>query len=128
MPTVGVSVQTFLLVVYAAVVGVGIDLDHFPLARFNDGDWRAARRVLRNPRMVLFDQTSIFEEDQLSPLQRLLSHVLVGGLFVGGIALASPLLAGFTAAVLYAHVLSDLYADNHVRGLLPWQETRGARL
>jgi hypothetical protein len=128
VPTAGLSLRAGLLVAYAAVVGVGIDFDHFPLARFNDGDWRATRRLLRNPRLALFEQSGIFEEGQISPLQRLLSHVVVTGLLVGTLALVDPFLAVFTAVVLYAHVLADLYADNRKRGLLPWQETRGAKL
>jgi len=62
----------------------------------------------------------------VTPLQRLLSHAVVGGVLVGGLVLVDRYLAVFTAVVLYVHVLGDLYADNALRGTLPWQE-RGRR-
>lgn len=119
--TAGLTGRALLLVAYAAVVGVGIDLDHFLLARLNDGDWRAARRCLADPRIVFLKQDRIFRTDEVGTLPRLLSHVVVAGLLVGLLAIAAPGLAVFTAVVLYLHVLADLYADNQLNGTLPWQ-------
>jgi hypothetical protein len=48
------------------------------------------------------------------PLQRLLSHHLIGGVVVFGLWLVSEPLALFTALVLYAHVLGDLVWDNYL--------------
>jgi hypothetical protein len=93
-------------------VGVGIDLDHFLIARVNAGDWSAVRRCLRRPRIVFVEQEAIFETLDVLVLERLLSHVVIGGVVVLGLALASPYLAGVTAAVLYAHLLADLIWDN----------------
>lgn len=117
--TVGLTGRALLLVAYAAVVGVGIDLDHFLLARLNDGDWRAARRCLADPRIVFLEQDRIFRTDEVGTLPRLLSHVVITGLLVGLLALLAPGLAVFTAVVLYLHVLADLYADNRIAGTLP---------
>ena len=99
---------------YAAVVGVVIDFDHFAVARLETGDWAALRRCFRNPEIVLLDQDEIFGPQDLWPLQRLLSHHLIGGTVVFGLWLVSEPLALFTAVVLYAHVLGDLVWDNYL--------------
>jgi len=59
---------------------------------------------------VLFDQKRIFEQGTVGAHLRLLSHLVVSGPLVAGVAL-----------VLYLHVLGDAYADNRARGNLPWQ-------
>lgn len=126
--TVGFAPRALLLVGYAAVVGVGIDLDHFLLARLNDGDWRAARRCLSDPRIVFLDQDCIFRTGEVGTLPRLLSHVLLAGAFVGLLVVVAPGLAVFTAVILYLHVLADLYADNRIEGTLPWQGSSAGKL
>ncbi|WP_336337532.1 hypothetical protein [Haloarcula brevis] len=99
---------------YAVVVGVAIDIDHFAVARLETGDWAALRRCLRTPRLVVSGQDEIFDPQDLWPLQRLLSHHLIGGVAVGALWLVSEPLALFTALVLYAHVLCDLVWDNYL--------------
>jgi hypothetical protein len=106
-------------VAYAVVVGVAIDLDHFVVARLTTGEWTAVRRCLRNPRLVVLAQDDIFDPGDLTPLQRLLSHHVIGGALVGGLWVVSEPLAVFTAVVLYAHVLADLVWDNRLLGLAP---------
>jgi hypothetical protein len=96
---------------YAAVVGVGIDVDHFLVARYNSGTWRAARYCLANPRVVFVDQESIFRPEEIGPFERLLSHVLITGAVVPLLAVVAPVVAFVTAVALYAHVLADLIAD-----------------
>ncbi|MEF8840954.1 MAG: hypothetical protein V5A62_04940 [Haloarculaceae archaeon] len=99
-------------VAYAAVLGVGIDFDHFLVARFNTGNWDALVGAVRNPRRILFDQGDIFEEgEDVTKLQRLLSHAVLGGLLVAGLYPVLPYVAVLSAVVLYVHVLSDLYRD-----------------
>ncbi|MFC7026628.1 hypothetical protein ACFQJ5_01845 [Halomicroarcula sp. GCM10025324] len=107
-----VPVPWWAAVGYAVVVGVAIDVDHFVVARLTTGEWTAAKRCLRNPRLVFVAQDEIFDAGDLYPLQRLLSHHVIGGALVGGLWLVSEPLALFTALVLYAHVLSDLVWDN----------------
>lgn len=96
-----------VVVAVAIAAGVGIDLDHFLLARYG-GDWSAVRRCLRNPRILVVDQTAIFADGEVGAIRRLLSHVVIGGVAVPLVWLASPYLAGVVAASLYAHVLADL--------------------
>ncbi|AUG46294.1 hypothetical protein BVU17_01695 [Haloarcula taiwanensis] len=108
------SLPWWAAVGYAVVVGVAIDVDHFAVARLESGDWAALRRCLRNPKIVLLDQDKIFGPQDLWPLQRLLSHHLIGGLAVGSLWLVSEPLSLFTALVLYAHVLGDLVWDNYL--------------
>ncbi|MFB6127963.1 MAG: hypothetical protein ABEJ79_11810 [Halolamina sp.] len=99
----------------ALVLGVGIDVDHFLLARLNDGSWRHAVACLRDPRRVVLDQAAIFERGDLYRDQRLLSHHLVGGVVVAGLWLLAPALAGVALATLYVHVVADLYSDARSR-------------
>lgn len=106
---------------YAGALGVLIDLDHFVLARWNTGSWRAARAVLRDPATVVTDQDDIFEPGEVGPLRRLLSHVVLIGVLVPGTWLLAPALGVVTAVVLYAHVLADLVAD--VRNPAAYRQT-----
>jgi hypothetical protein len=106
------SLPAWLLVAWAAVVGVLVDLDHFLVARVNAGDWTALRGLLRNPTAAVLDQDAIFAEDDLWARQRLLSHHVVGGVLVLLLLPVSTYLAVYTAVVLYAHVLADLIHDN----------------
>jgi hypothetical protein len=100
-------------VALALVAGVGIDFDHFLVARVTTGEWRALRRCLANPRLVVLEQDEIFAPDAITELQRLLSHVLVIGVVVPVAAVVDPALAVFVAAVLYVHLLADLVWDNY---------------
>jgi hypothetical protein len=98
-------------VALAAVVGVGIDFDHFLVAWYKTGETRAIRYCLRNPRAVFLDQGSIFEADDLGKLDRLLSHLLIAGPLVAALRLFDPAVALLVAATLYVHVVADLVAD-----------------
>ena len=102
-------VSPAVVVAVALGVGVGIDLDHFLLARWG-GDWSAVRRCLRNPHIVVFDQDAIFEDGEVGAVRRLVSHVVLGGVAVPLVRLASPSLGAVVAASLYAHLLADLVA------------------
>lgn len=93
-------------------VGVGIDVDHFLVAWLHTGSTKNVRRALANPLIVVFDQRAIFDEDDLSELQRLLSHAVIAGLAVGGlVAVGATGWATVVGVSLYAHVLADLVAD-----------------
>ena len=85
--------------------------DHFLVAWYNTGSPRAIRYVLRNPRAALVDQAAIFEPHEISKLDRLLSHHLIGGPLVAGLWFVAPDIALLTAATLYVHVVADLVAD-----------------
>ena len=98
-------------VAFAAVVGVGIDFDHFLVAWYNTGDPRAIRYCLRNPRAVFTDWASIFHEYEPGTLDRLLSHMLIGGPLVAVLWVLAPTMAVLAAVTLWAHVVADLYQD-----------------
>lgn len=101
-----------VLVAVVVVVGVGIDFDHFLVAWLVTGSAKNVRRVLADPFLVVTGQDRIFDESDLTPLQRLLSHVLIAGLAVGGlVALGVTAWAVVVGVTLYVHVLSDLVAD-----------------
>jgi hypothetical protein len=99
------------LVLVCGVLGVGIDADHFLVARIRTGSWAAVGRVVRDPRLPFTDQDAIFESDAVGRLPRLLSHVLIAGPLVAGIGLVDTRLALLAAVVLYFHLLCDLLAD-----------------
>lgn len=97
------------LVVYAAAAGTLIDLDHFPLARYNTGDWRTLRRGLADPRLLTVAQSDLIRTGEVHPFQRLLSHLVLAAVAVGALWLArQDGLALVTAVVLYVHVLADV--------------------
>lgn len=98
-------------VAIAAAVGVGIDFDHFLVAWYKTGETRTIRYCLRNPRAVFLDQDSIFDADDLGKLDRLLSHLLIGGPLVVALWAFDPAVALLLAATLYVHVVADLIAD-----------------
>jgi len=118
--SVAVLARTFepavlsLLFGYGVLLSVFVDLDHFLLARWRSGDWSHLRACVLNPGDAFGDQDWVFEDIDDMEQERLLSHVVLGGLLVGGQALVSVPLAAFTAVILYAHVLADLLRDNGI--------------
>ncbi len=88
-----------------------IDLDHFLIARFKTGTWNALRFCLVNPLAAFTDQDRIFDRGDVGALSRLLSHLLLTGVLVPTLALASLPLAVVTAAVLYVHIVTDVAWD-----------------
>lgn len=95
---------------YGVALSVGIDVDHFPIARAETGDWDALRRALRRPTAALTDPDYVFPDVELASL-RLLSHAVLGGALTALLFLVAPPLGVFTAVVLYAHVVADLLRD-----------------
>ncbi|WP_227131546.1 hypothetical protein [Halorubellus salinus] len=111
-PFVSTPLQPVGTVAYAVVLGVGVDLDHFLVARYRTGNWRALRACLTDPRRVFLAQDEIFDPGEVWPLERLLSHALVGTALVGGLfaaGLTGP--AVVSAVVLHVHVVADLLWD-----------------
>jgi len=96
-------------------IGVGIDADHFLVARLNRGDWKNVRRCLQEPSLLLRGQTSIFDWGDLWRDQRLLSHLLTGGILVGGIWPLHRYWAFGIAVTVYTHLVADLYSDMQTR-------------
>ncbi|APW99733.1 hypothetical protein CHINAEXTREME_19025 [Halobiforma lacisalsi AJ5] len=107
----GYAVPAAALVAYGTAIGVLIDLDHFLIARLKTGGWDAVRFCLSNPAAAVADQSRIFDRGDVGVLSRLLSHLVLIGLLVALLALASVPLAVLTAAVLYVHLLTDVAWD-----------------
>lgn len=116
-----------VLVLFVLAVGIGIDGDHFLIARINTGTWKNLGRVVRNPRLVIFDQSAVFDTLDVWAEDRLFSHALIGG---GGVGLLWLLDLRYWAVVaaltLYVHILADIYAG--VRGRRERIETIAAAL
>lgn len=104
-------VHPALVVAIVVAVGVGIDVDHFVLAGVLTGSTKNLRRVLRDPSIAVVGQEAIFDDEDLTEEQRLLSHVVIAGVAVAGLWFVSRYWALVVAVTLYAHVLADLYAD-----------------
>lgn len=100
---------------YGVAIGVLVDLDHFVIERILHGEWNAVRRATANPRLVVVGQSELFPEGTMSPLDRLLSHVVIVGVAVPATWLVAPALGLLTALVLYGHVLADLAWDVYRR-------------
>jgi hypothetical protein len=106
-----VTLHPALVVGLAVGVGVGIDFDHFLLARLNTGSWRALAGVVRNPRLVFAGQDDIFEQNEVWRIQRLLSHVVIGSVAVPVLVVFHRPVGIVVGASLYAHVVTDLVED-----------------
>ena len=115
-----------LLWAFVVALGVGIDADHFLVARLERGDWANLRRCLSNPRLVVLDQESIFEAGDLWRDQRLLSHALLGGALVAALWPVAGYWAVTAAVTVYVHVVADLYADARTRAAYLRQGARVA--
>lgn len=107
----GLAVPPVALLAYATALGVLIDLDHFLIARYRTGSWAALRFCLGNPTAAIADQDRIFDPGDVGTLNRLLSHLLIGGGLVGALSIGSAGLAALTAVVLYTHLVSDVAWD-----------------
>ncbi|MCL7418147.1 MAG: hypothetical protein M8354_09950 [Halalkalicoccus sp.] len=95
---------------YGLLLSVFIDLDHFVIARAKTGSWSYLTRALRHPVWAFSEQESVFPDVEMK-LDRLASHVLIGGGLVLAFRPLSRLLAVFSAVVVYAHVLADLLRE-----------------
>ena len=116
LPGVGFPAEALALVAYGVLLSVFIDLDHFVVARYHAGDWSHFRRCVTDPVFAFTRQEEVFEgvDTRTLEVHRLLSHLLVGGVLVGVLALVDPLYALFTALVLYVHVVADLLRDGGI--------------
>lgn len=107
----GIDDEHFLIVVASGVlVGILIDLDHFVIARLNTGNWTALSNLRSHPMKVLHDQSSIFS-GEVGKLQRLLSHMLIGGAAFSIISIFSLRTGIFISVVIYFHIIGDIAAD-----------------
>ena len=113
-------VEGVVAVLGSGILGVGIDLDHFLIARIRTGSWDSLSYVVREPVRALTDQRTIFDESDVGKIPRLLSHTILVGAIVGSLALVVPKWALLAGLVLYFHVLGDLLADFYQ---LYWERT-----
>ena len=101
----------FVTALYAGIIGVIIDIDHFAISRLHSGDWSAAKNCLRFPVQSLIYQEDIFGEEEVEPAERVLSHLLISGVVVPVIWVFTPRWSFVTGVVLYVHILTNAYAD-----------------
>lgn len=101
------------LACYGVGLGVFVDLDHFVLARVHVGDWRHLQDCLRDPIGAFTDQEGMFEEMGMAR-QRLVSHLLIGGMLTVVTGFVDRAIAVLTAAVIAVHVLADVLRDHEL--------------
>lgn len=95
---------------YGLLLSVFIDLDHFLIARLKTGSWSYLTRALRHPIWAFTEQGAVFPDVEMN-LERLVSHVLIGGALFGLLRRASLPLAVFSAIIVTAHVLADVLRE-----------------
>ena len=98
------------LLSYGLLLSVFIDLDHFLIARLKTGSWSYLTRALRHPIGAFTEQGAVFPDVEMN-LERLVSHVLIGGALFGLLRRASLPLAVFSAIIVTAHVLADVLRE-----------------
>lgn len=98
---------------YGLLLSVFVDLDHFVIARPKVGDWHHLTDALSDLRVAFVDQKQVFPDVSIT-VERLLTHLLIGGVLVGGLTFVSVPVAVFTAVVLYAHVVCDTFRASGV--------------
>jgi hypothetical protein len=64
---------------------------------------------------IFIDQSAIFDQGDIWRDQRLLSHLLIGGVLTIGLWVINTYWAFATAVTVYAHVVADLYSDIRTR-------------
>ena len=109
------NVSAGLLCGYVLLLGFRIDFDHFVMERINRGDWTNVCRCLRNPAQIFVDQSTLFDHGDIWRDQRLLSHLLIGGVLTAGLCVINTYWAFATVVIVYTHVLADLYSDIRTR-------------
>lgn len=99
------------VVLYAALLGTFVDLDHFLIARLRTGSWDSLLACLRDPKMALLDQSRIFETGDVGRWTRLGSHLVITATVGTLLALVAPTLALVSIVVLGVHIGCDLAWD-----------------
>lgn len=97
---------------YAASLGVLIDLDHFVIARLHTGSWEPFVRSIRSPVRSFLRQEDIFAEEEVPRADRVVTHLLIGGVLAVGLWYVRPEWGYITAIVVYLHLLTDAIADS----------------
>ena len=99
-----------LLWAYGVLLSVFIDLDHFVIARRHAGDWSHLRNAVTNPVWAFTQQEEVFP-DLWFPVERLLTHAVIGGVLTLLWLPVSASVAVFTAVIVYAHVVADMLRE-----------------
>lgn len=96
--------------IYGLLLSVFIDLDHFPIARAKTGGWSHFTRAVRHPVWALTDQSKVFPDVEMA-LERLVSHVVIGGVLTVLVRPINRIVSTFSAAIICAHILADVLRE-----------------
>lgn len=109
-----------LLLIFPIGIAAGtlVDLDHFLIARYRTGNWKALSKVVENPIYYLKNQSKIFSSQSVKRTDRSTTH-FVQLVFANMISVV--LGTGYWSAsfsfigwIILIHMISDFYSD--VRG------------
>jgi hypothetical protein len=99
------------LIAVAVVSGTLIDLDHFLLARYLDGDWEKLLMALRNPLEMASDNEGLIREKWLPPFLVVKTHLVELSILLVFYLVIDHLLLLVSAISVSAHILCDVWAD-----------------
>ena len=99
-----------LLWAYGMFLSVFIDLDHFVIARRKTGDWSHLRAAVAHPVRAFTRQKNVFP-DLWFPVERLLTHTVIGGALALLWLPVSGTVAVFTAVIVYVHLVADMLRE-----------------
>lgn len=92
---------------YGLALSVFIDLDHFAIAWLKTGDWSYLRRAVADPIWAFTHQEEVFPDVEMT-LERLASHVVIGGALAALLGPVDRALAAFSTGIVCVHVLADV--------------------
>lgn len=95
---------------YGLALSVFVDLDHFVIAWLKTGEWSYLRRAVADPVWAFTRQEEVFPDVTMT-LERLVSHLLIGGVLAVIFRRFSRPLAAVTSVVIRVHVLADVLRE-----------------
>lgn len=108
--TVGTSSPYLFILSFLLAVAAGtlMDADHFLVMRWEAGDWRDIKKLVKEPLSVALDfrELTVF-----SPRKKYVTHVLTGGIFIAATLIMIPRFYPLVAAMVAFHFGCDLYAS-----------------
>lgn len=102
---------SLLLIAVAVFSGTLIDMDHFLLARYMDGDWEKFLIAFRNPVEIITDNEDLIEEKWLPPFLRVKAHIVELSLLMTASAFLDSVYPEVAVFSISIHILCDVWAD-----------------
>jgi hypothetical protein len=106
------SLEISVFIVATSIIsGSFMDLDHFLISRFRDGNWEKLRTAIKNPTSMVSDNESLIGEKWLDPFLVVKTHLLELSILAVLLMSIETLLLSVAFVSLVLHVLCDVWAD-----------------